>query len=679
MSEIAPSQKTYSLYAGDFQFRTPQDQGPIQNAVFDNGVTPVSIRHLYSDATAPSYVVKLFREAFNDIQQGQSLYPFTGIVGMGDFLDLGCRQEETPLMFSIRQLLATSPELKFVLMARGNHDGGQYMGTVYSLKNFLGLIDDFWSDSREDYQQDICGGRGNTLTISSAIEFFDSLLRGPDHISPFSTIVSQVQTTGPSGYTSQGISFDFKNTKKVFDDLWHKDNHQDRWDAIIYKQEDAPPKNTGVKKSPDQKETDFSNIPGEVNQWIHLQAFKQTEFVVPQKGSVPIYQITLDTQDFTAADDDESSVKGHVSAFQIGVVKNFIDQKLAENPNAKFKIIMHYPFEVMESSSRRALKKLLGHDAVIMLFDAHRHIRRHDQDVSDQFDLDRNTPLPRISVPSTTDETPEIAIEEMSFDVQGTHYTIGLNYTFRGIEEEEIAPVDTHPLVYERLTELELSLTENKRKLYESLAAKEIDIAPLVNQNGEPKYIYLNEDEVIAQLDNSFAKGVANAGDCRISKIWHTLRLWFDYKDKLMNQMTVEASLPQMVLDFETFLIFARHIRDLLVDEGYKDLAVEMDKKISQMENEQMAFTNDFLSFSQTHSGDELSLYNDLYTRTDLDGLFNFINQRLPEESEAKLFAIIAGRRAAQEEAVYHDYSNIRQPAAPDTVIITQKYSFAEQ
>lgn len=643
MTEVREAQTVYGIYVGDFQFRTPQDQGPVQNAAFDKGIVTVANRSLYSDSSSPAYLVELLLGAYSKIPEGAK---FTGIVGMGDYLDLGCDQEANMLLISLRQMMEENPELRFALMVPGNHDGGQFMGTIWSTKNFFNLTGYLYPDFILDAQIGMCGDQDQILERNESVKLLDHVVReSQDGEGPsFEDVVAHIKTGSRRGFrTPHNDRYSFKkDADEIFKDVWHPTPELDRWDAVIHYDNDILDQHHDEGSAEEEKIfrklTEFAHMRGDVKQWIHLQARKQAEFETESGATVPVYEIALDTMDFTSNSDFAGAIKGHMSKLQISMVGNFMDRMLKENPNAKFKLAMHYPVEDLSMCARKALKRLLEREEVILVADAHVHERGFDADVREFFKLDRVTPLARLTVPSSADSPREAVLEEMSFTEDGGKARIDFKFKFEGVEEADVRGAD--PVVFEALEYLETQLSELKRKDFPDV---------------ESPYVYINEDEVISRYDGELAR-IASSGGRRSIQIREVLNIIFRLWGRASHKLTAEGSIPQMQIDFKYFLPYLDVLAGLLKLQ-YPEKAAELMAKIADMKAQYEAWSKSYeRRREQGYPNSGVKIMNSLYTDAELDEVYDFINDEIPEGSFAKAFAVIVGKRAAEEEAKYHGY-----------------------
>lgn len=676
MSSVIDTQRAYTLYAGDFQFRTYQDQGPMQNPAIDKGAIPVAIRHPFNDAIAPSFVSSLIAKTYDDFVEPHldGGAQFTGIVGMGDYLDLACEQEVSLLMISLEQMLAYNPNLGFSLMANGNHDGAYYMGTVASTRNFAGLIGFFYKDFVFDARVHACRDPESVQEMHENIADRDRIVRGYQGEGEdfLSGIVEVKRATGKKMRTPDEKIL-LKDWDKAFSYLWRETPEHNRWDAVIH--QNKTPYQKHEAHGPDANSKEVSPYKGDFLRWIHLQAHKAAEFATDQEGlTVPIYHIALDSQDHTSYSDSHGSVKGHISPLQVSAVLVFMEKMLAQNPRARFKLAMHYPPEDLVWRSRRALKRLLNRDEVIMLVTAHTHQRGYTADLRSTFSLKRESPLPHLLIPSTADETREVVVEEMAFRQEAGGGTIDFKFDFVGLSEQQIADPERDKEVYQAVAELEEDLIRRKEGLIADIEGAGYPRKIKLRGEMGPEYTYLNEDEVIATLDDPLMKIVANGKSNRRMQAWTAVKMYVGMGKALKNNFTAQVSVPQMKQDFETLLVYLDILAALYETDcrelGLDSRAVEFNRRRRDLK---LIYFQVWLPkyermLSQKFGDSELATMADLYTLTQTHDLFAFINKQMPPTSRAQKFAKIVAMRAAQEEARYHGYPDAKQTGVPDQI-----------
>lgn len=687
---VTETQDIHSIYVGDAQIRTPQDQGPMQNAAVDKGAFPTAMRSLYTDATSTPYFSAVLKQAYVDLLQEDPAHPphFAGLFGTGDYLDLACQQEMNLFRTAVEEMRQASPELAFHLLARGNHDGGQYMGTVWSSKNFGGLLRWIYPRMVLDARTGACGEQETIEEVREAARDFDEILRRDAVQSvPFEKFISETRKGGRKRFENQkGDRFRFADHDQAFAYLWKETVRQERWDALIHydkktyaeiladEQHDQEKKDDDIPLTKNMRRffgPEFATRRGDVKQWIHLQAYKVAEFQTDTAGvTVPVYQIALDTQDYTSFSSFEASVKGHVSAFQVSVVEAFIVRMLRENPNAKFKLVMHYPVEELVCRSRRQLKRLLSREEVILVVDAHLHKRQFNADISFSLGLKRKHPLPRITVPSATDEPREVVREKMSFQQQGGLSQIEFEFTHHRIEEDHLMD----PVVEKAVAKFESKVVARKLSYYKTLQEKGVNTDALMDQQGRPRWIYLNQDEIIVQLKDPFLKKIAGGLTDRQLNVWQAFRIYWRLGGNAMSRLITEVSIAQTQLDFNFFMVFLESLADLLrTDEAEKSR--ELDQHITGMKEYYRVWSKDYQRRQQQeYPVNALQIYNNLYTSADLQRVYDFLNHEIEPDSPAERFALIAGMRASQEEARYHDYPDDPKGGAPDQVKVVLSY-----
>jgi hypothetical protein len=658
MSTIATTQHSYQIYAGDFQFRTPQNQGPVQNAAFDKGIITVALRSLYGDAAAPSYVVQLIKHAHDSIENKND---FSGIVGMGDYFDMGCEQERDMLSIAIEHMLQEDPNLRFTLMVPGNHDGGQFMGTLWSTKNFGNVVGIFYPKLIEDVQTGICGE-------ADAIEERHESVRDLHGVFTDRLSLNDVTTHVKNGNRrlfrrEDGEKIRFrKDPEKAFDQLWHKTKGDERWECVIHYdanlfgqhgEEDHSHEPNPDKLNPFKKLKEFAHVRGDVKQWIQLQAHKQVEFQTSTGSTVPIYNIALDTMDFTSYSDFSGTIKGHISKLQISVIENFMDEQLKENPNAKFKLAMHYPIDKLVCSSQGAFKKLLERDEIILVTDAHVHERGFEANLGDRYKLKRLTPLPHLTIPSTADLTHDVVVEDMAFSEVDHNAQIDFTFHYEALDETEI-PGAT-PLVFEALNYFETEVAVIKERKLGKM----------------PSSIYINENDAIQTYDAQL-KRVANGHANRGMQIREILNIVLRLKGRASDKFVAEGSIPQMKVDFEYFLLYLEIVAGLLKDEDAQKYE-KLFKKIAELKSQYGYWKEDYeYRKKQNLSHSKLALFNNLYTLADLDEIYNFLNDEVPVGGQTKAFILIAGLRASNEETRFHGYT---PPPIPDAITAQTQFT----
>lgn len=644
------NESVYSIYAGDFQFRTPQDQGPVQNAVFDKGLVSVAIRSLYADSSAPTHLIELIRRTYAKVPDKTQ---FTGIKGMGDYGDLGCDQEFDRLRLVVQLLLEENPDLRFTLLTPGNHDGGFYIGTL--LRSGKSLLANIWYPNVEfDARFGQCGEVENMKERGEGVADLNAIAQNWDDDpekarEKITTHISSGSRGGFRPHDGKRLSFK-KDAGEVFKTLWKENADLNRWDAVMHLND-----NLFGHYDDESSKKDILSLLSEVTQmrrdpkqWIHLQATHQAEFKTATGTSVPIYEIALDSMDLTTASPFAGAIKGHISQLQISAVENFINIKLAENPNAKFKISMHYPVSKMVASARQAIKRLLERDEVILVTDAHVHERGFDADTRDEFKLKRKTPLAHLTVPSTIDMPREVVLEKMSFtETAGNKGRVDFDFTFESLPETEIPGYDQN--------------TREALEYFEALLAAKKEGTPKTH---EKTYLYINEDEVIARLSPQM-KRIANNKSKRDIQISELLTILFRLGGQASDKFIAEGSLRQIKIDFDYFLDFLDLVAGLLKLENPEKARI-LESQVAKMRSYYEAWKIGYLRHDrQKYPFSGRRSHNDLYTNAHLDDVFDFLNSELPQGGATRAFFTAVGMRASAEEMEYHGYE---LPSVPDHV-----------
>ncbi|HLD46158.1 MAG TPA: hypothetical protein VJC18_12055, partial [bacterium] len=227
-------QHSYSIYAGDFHLHTLGDSGPFQNPAFAAGYEHSALRSIVAQSVSPAYLERLLLGASRRVQShirtntdnGDVAARFTGIVGLGDYTDMACSQERDMLLTSAAHLAGIDPNITFTMMVPGNHDGGQYMGSLWSKDNLFGLP----FVGGNDLRQGACGC-GRALSVEERIETLRQITGfGTDAESV--TAVSRMLGNGFD--TPHGRTYSFDHPREVFDLVWKQLPGEERWEAVIH-------------------------------------------------------------------------------------------------------------------------------------------------------------------------------------------------------------------------------------------------------------------------------------------------------------------------------------------------------------------------------------------------------------------------------------------------------------
>ncbi|MBU1918245.1 hypothetical protein KKF63_08990 [bacterium] len=638
--EVNKVQTSYSLYTADDQRRYLTDQGPFQNEIVAGGIEGAALRSIFTDATNPSYIVKLMGKSYDLIEQrmeadrsvGYGAVHFTGIVSEGDVYDLGCPVEVQSLLASASEYVGLDPALRFQIITPGNHDGGQYMGNIWSPRNLFGIA----NIGGADYREDTCGP-DHSITVEDRITITDHLVRHPDQCAEksYQELMTVVSRGNGSFYYLVGRDEKklFSNHVETFTTFWHETPALDRFDAVVHF--------NGHEKDPEESD---------VRDWIHMQAVKQEEFSLASGETVPIYHLGLDSQDFTAAPAWQASIRGHVSAMQVSLAENFMDEMLKRNPNAKFKIAMHYPVESLNDASRRQVKRLLNRDEVILISHGHVHKERFDRDLRTLFSLrGRTTPLARLGVPSLIDEPRTMVMERIIFSDGGVagKYTIKFEFEFVGLEAKDLATEKERPAVFAMQEDFIQRLMAS-RCTYFDHGVWEDKAGQCADGVGFDD-VYSHGDELLKQTPLDLQL-VAESKHNRFKQFLRIIRTLFNFGDQFMNRLTVHSSIPQMRADFESYQVFLGCLWELLVQEGLSELADRLQTLMVHMQLVKMQWDQEWANVSEHVGYKQRRAFNDLYTRANLHETVGFINHALPQDSDAKLFAILIGMEASEED-----------------------------
>ncbi|MBU0505073.1 hypothetical protein KJ708_03680, partial [bacterium] len=136
----------------------------------------------------------------------------------------------------------------------------------------------------------------------------------------------------------------------------------------------------------------------------------------------------------------------------------------------------------------------------------------------------------------------------------------------------------------------------------------------------------------------------------RFKQFLRIVRTLFNFGDQFMSRLTVHASIPQMRADFESYQVFLQCLWELLVQEGLSELADRLQTLMVHMQLVKMQWDQEWANVSEHVGYKQRRAFNDLYTRANLHETVGFINHALPQDSDAKLFAILIGMEASEED-----------------------------
>ena len=469
-------------------------------------------------------------------------------------------------------------------------------------------------------------------------------------------LTTAVHAGDSGGYQLLGseerVAFSPQNLDKNFRTFWKPSkgtqlglNRETRfWECIVnYDIADEKHTGRGTKVNP-----------------IYLQASEPGRFRASSDGTeYPVYTISIDGLDHTNM---IAAIGGGVSELQVRLIETFIEERLRENPRARFKISSHFSAKDLTSvpwympwrrwngkKAREAFRRLLGREEIIFYSFGH----THERGVTDlNKGLKDKTPLTEINVPSLMDDRPSfekhddvyhdaraLLVEKIRLQEDpkaGRRLVIDLEY--RGLDQEDV--VD--------------GKTEEVKKALEAFSKN---------------HGYIRARETEKMLLNKFFIGWCKSHARRFGELmWYGVAHLF-FRPGVCRQYWRELSVSQYVIDnftvVSTVNMFneAYHLLPFLesvahfikMDEEPGQLAIR-----GQLLGLRTALMEDYIprrhEFEEALSNGErpgvLKRYNDLFARTRMHRLSNLL-MRLRKGGEARAFALLAGLEASRQEFIY--------------------------
>lgn len=304
-------------------------------------------------------------------------YVFGGMTIGGDKVDSPCMGEYQLIFDQVNQL----PEaLKPNQDVRGNHDGAAWKGYVYDVENRMEVpgrpkFSTIYPGLMEEASK-TCGVPDELVRIDDALQ------------------MSRLLSGGLVSVASDDESWLGQGTDLV---------GARRWEKVAYKSR------TEQEQQAIQDRIENGLMLDDAQKLYRLSAIERASFGVGD-NPLRLIEVALDTQDMTEASLEDSLEFGRLSSSQIQDVKDFIEERLIENPNTRFTLAMHFTPQALESESLIGLKEIYEDENVIALHSAHVH-RGGLRDATVDFDLNRSTPLPIVWTPSPTDRSDSMHIE----------------------------------------------------------------------------------------------------------------------------------------------------------------------------------------------------------------------------------------------------------------------------
>ncbi len=646
---LAADATLVTYYLSDLQFEHLAARGFTHNDLVKR-LFPPADRNVIATQTAA-----LFTDELLSHLQQQHAGEVQVVEVKGDVAD-------TPLRCEVARLerILNRHELPVEGYARGNHSSGNVFGVInraspwYDWLRKLPLIGRFSLDQQleraAEEPGEILSPRGTMETMHHIISGIREDIPGPKRIT------TAVDTADDGGYqlldSNERIAFTPENLERNFRTFWRptkgvqiKSPRESRlWECVVnYDIADQRQDGRATKVNP-----------------IYLQASEVCRFRASDDTEYPVYTISIDGLDHTNM---MAAVGAGVSGFQVRLIETFIEERLRENPRARFKISSHYSAQNLTSvpwympwrrwqggRGRELFGQLLKREEIILYSFGHTHQRRVT-DLNKELKLGRKTPLTEINVPSLIDYRPNIERHEEDYHdaravvverlrleegPQGRHLVIELGY--RGLDREDVQEGKT--------------------------AAVKSALEAYSRDHG-----YIRAHETAKMLHNKHFLGWCQSHAKRLGEfLWYGgahlflhPRRWAEYwqglsvTQYLIDNLTV-VSTVNMFNEAYHLLPFLQSVADFIrEDDEPAQLAIRgqiLGLRTVLME-EYVVRRHDFEeALSHGRRPAELSLYNDLFKRTRMH-LLSELLMKLREGGEARAFAVLAGLEASRQEFIH--------------------------
>lgn len=622
-----------TLYLSDPQLEHLGPRSCIDNPIVD-AVIKSADRNLISTATTPLFIDTLL-DHVRRFHQAQSLQI------LGDVPDTPCKDELTHL-----ETVLDRHGIPVDGYDRGNHSSSNAYGVV-SLGSRLYRFLTRWIFRHDPLKEDVCqscGSADNLLTPKGTFEGMHRILhRHHPNPPPIETVNTRVQKASGRGYTPASaraeIPFTPENADRTFETFWKPsagvDGKTRYWEALVnYDTADLPADKRPSKVTP-----------------FYVQAVEEARFHLDDGTQVPVYAISMDSLD----NGSPIAVIPGVSSLQVRLVENFIEQKLKENPNARFKLSSHFSaVRILKGDTsceaRDLLKKLLSREQVVLFSGGHTHIREI-KDLTEYLKLDRTTPLKEFIVPSLIDFDPShnlkskldedgraLVIEKMTVDKdEDGRPLLKIDLEYQGLDRQDLT-FDFMPIVEERLAAF--------KKEHGYQRAKETI--------GDLKGAHIRGffKRRLKQLGEFLIAGLVPFRWKAFKKFWGRV---FSPAQALIDNLTV-VSAVQMFNEAKHFVPFLEGILHFIdADQNPEELAVrgQLEGIKTLLKTEYDARRPQFeAAVAEGRSAADLKAFADLYHRAGLEKIPELL-LNLKLGGRARAFAVLAGLDASQEEYEY--------------------------
>lgn len=613
-----------TLYLADPQLEHLGPRSCVDNPLVD-AVIHSADRNLISTATTPLYIDTLLDHTrrFHNAQSLQIL---------GDVPDTPCKDE-----ISHMEAVLDRHGIPVEGYDRGNHSSSNAYGVV-NLGSRLWRFLTRWVLRHDPLKEDTCqscGSEDNLLTPQGTFRGMHRILHR-HHENPPSVerISTSVKKASGRGYTLEGaraeVRFVPENSSRNFETFWKPttgvDGKTRYWETLInFDTADLP-----IDKRP-SKVTPF-----------YVQATEEARFHLDDGAQVPVYTISMDSLD----NGSPIAVIPGISALQVRLVENFIDEKLKENPNARFKLSSHFSaMRILKGDTsceaRDLFRKLLSREQVVLFSGGHTHVREI-ANLRDRLKLERQSDLMEFIVPSLIDFDPThnlkskldqdgraLMIETMTVDKAADgRPVLKISLEYQGLDREDLDG-DFLPEVEQRL-------------------------ALFKKEHGYQRAKETLEDLKRKHIRGFFRRRLRQLGQLFTSPI-KTLKRIFSPVQAAIDNFTVVSAVQMFneAKHFVPFLDSILHYIDADQDPGELAARAQIEGVRTLLKTEYDARRPQFeAEVAKGESAADLKQFADLYQRAGLHVIPELL-LKLKLGGRARAFAVLAGLDASQEEYEY--------------------------
>jgi len=631
-SALALGQTHTTLYLSDPQFEHLGPRAFIDNPLIDYFI-PSADRNLVSVATAPVFVDTLMHHV-------RESHDARSIQILGDVPDTPCNTE----LGHMEKILERHP-VPVEGYDRGNHSSSNAFGVVNMFSRVYGWVVGLLK--RDPLKEEVCkscSGCKNVLTTQETMRGMHRIVHR--HRTPVRTVEEtsvRVAKADAKSYALEGsspVAFSPENRGRDMETFWKptpdRDGKTRFWEAVV---------NFHVaEEMPDQRST-------KVNPF-YLQACEEARFVLDDGSEVPVYNINLDSLDHGHV----LAVQPAISELQVRLVQAFIEQKLLENPNARFKLSAHFSsVSIAKGSScatREIFKQLLSREEIILFSGGHTH-QRELTDLTAKLGLKRRSRLTEIIVPSLVDYHPSqskdskiyqdaraLVIETMKVEKDSSgRPALKIDLEYQGLDREDLKSGRT-PEVEERLKWFKENHGYQRAK-------ETVD-------NLKWKHIRGFAIRRLRRVGEFFTQGL-------VPFRWQAFKAYWKRNvsplRRVMENFTV-VSTVQMFNECEHFIPFLKSVVHFMkldeTDSADNAARLQIQGVLNTLEIEYNQRRPQFeAEVLRGDSAETLQRFNDLYERAGIHLLPELFLQ-LKLGGQARAFVVLAGLDASQEEFEYH-------------------------